>query len=233
MRVLRVCALAIMVFGLPAIAAARRFHFACVDGCLRTAGHAACDIDAKRDGVCTFDICPFRCRGGSPCPPCPAPFAVPLGRHVVKRPGLKLILLCRSSSAIACLAPPTTTTTTTLQPTPSQLITFGATEPFVTLSVRGCVAAVPQVARVTLGEFTCEPSAECPSSRGIAVITENDDGSLNAEATFVDGIKCAFFSVTELVPLTEFRCEDLSGTVTAHGSFQFVAGHQPPCAPGS
>src|SRR5436309_6985827 len=192
MRAFRACALAIVVCGLPGVATARRLHFACVDGCLRTTRNAACDLDGKRDGVCTFAICPFRCRGGSPCPPCPEPFAVPLGRHVVKRPGLKLVLLCRSSSEIACLVPPTTTTTTTL-PAPAQLIVHYAAGPPVTLSVRGCVAVFPNFARITVGEFTCEPRAECPSFRGMARITEGPL-DLTADALFVPSlIPCTFF----------------------------------------
>jgi hypothetical protein len=145
---------------------------------------------------------------------------------VVRRPGLKLVLLCRSSSEIACLVPPTTTTTT-LQPAPAQLIMFGATGSSVTLSVRGCVAVFPDLARITFGEFTCESSAGCPSRSGLARITESAGGYLTAEAQFVPSlITCTFLYLT-------FHCEDPSGNTTARGSFEFVAGQQPACAPGS
>jgi len=107
-----------------------------------------------------------------------------------------------------------------------------AAGPSVTLSVRGCVAVFPNFARITVGEFTCEPRAECPSFRGMAWITEGPL-DLTADALFVPSlIPCTFFESPVSLG-NVFHCGDSSGNTTVGGSFRFVPGQQPACAPGS
>jgi hypothetical protein len=233
MRRVHVLLLAVgIVFLVPPAASARRVHLTCVDGCLG----GTCDIDGRRDGVCTFDLCPSRCKEPVACRPCFAPVAVPLGKSVLRTPGVKFVLLCRRAEEVACLVPTTTTTTTTLPPSPSHLTAFlpdAPANPFFTLSVMGCQAEFPLLsATVVGGAFTCEPSINCPTETGFASIIFS--AGFSAEADFLNGTKCMFQTVEVGPTITsKFQCRDSSSAVIAEGSFGFALGRHPPCPPGT
>jgi len=235
MRRVHVLFLAVgMVFLVPPATSARRVHLTCVDGCLRGTD-SACDIDGKRDGVCTFALCPSRvlCLPPGPCP-CPH-VAVPLGKSVLKIPGLKFVLLCRGAKEVACLVPTTTTTTTTLPPSPSHLTAFlldAPETPFFTLSVMGCQTEFPLLnVTVIAGTFTCEPSVNCPGEDGFASVSASEIAGFSAEADFVNaGTRCTF-SFGELID--DFTCRDGAGNVVLRGLWRFGLGQHPPCPPGT
>src|SRR5437867_4047360 len=123
---------------LAAPGSARRVHLTCIDGCLRGSG-AACDIDGRRDGVCTFDLCPSRCKEPVACRPCFTPVAVPLGKSVLKTPGVKFVLVCLAKGEVACLVPPTTTTTTSTVVEPMSTTTAPTTTASTTTTTTPCV----------------------------------------------------------------------------------------------
>src|SRR5262249_29044396 len=231
-RCLLVALGAVLVLAAPG--SAHRVHLACIDGCLR-GGDPACDIDGNRDGVCTFALCPYRCSGRSPCIKCPVPVAVPLGKSVVKTPGLKFVLRCLAKDEVACLVPPTTTSTTTTIPLHAAQLTAlvpdvsdNTFHQFLTLSLMGCEAVFP-LGAVVLGQFTCEPSFNCPTSTGIGRLSISEIGPVSAEADFLDGSICTFLSPYD-PPITEFSCKDATGNLLARGSFAFDYGEHPPCA---